>query len=517
MPNSAARKVRVPPPPTEENLAEASDPTSGIRESTSSGLRNDAETGKQKLQEEQRVSFKIVNKIGQGGYGIVYVVEKNEGVDKKAIYAMKVINKRNVCRKPKEVEYIRAERYIMSELRHPFIIGLNYAFQTTKQLFYVMDFAPGGEIFNRLAIYGAFDDDTTRFYVTEIICALEFLHAHAIVYRDLKPDNILIGGDGHVKLADFGLSKALPEVQHDDDYDGINGNGSSGGIPGTGSGCSNHGAFSSLQVLASEAKQRMRSSTRSCCGTLVYMAPEVIEKTPYGKAADLWSLGAVIYDMLVGQPPFHVAASTSSLGLGDRSCKPDRKTKHGCGRSNTNRSATKYNILHCNYKIPNGISSKSRSLINELLQLDVEHRLGGYEADFDLIRGHDFFQGIDWARVPLRQIRPPFIPNLRSPTDVSHFDEELTVDSKDTGVTIVASIGRPRYNAAAAAASAQEEAVGNVQPTPPQPYIDHFDYTSPALQALRPCPDVQATASMTSTSSATTTTTSGFVGDSATI
>ena len=90
MPNSAARKVRVPPPPTEENLAEASDPTSGIRESTSSGLRNDAETGKQKLQEEQRVSFKIVNKIGQGGYGIVYVVEKNEGVDKKAIYAMKV-------------------------------------------------------------------------------------------------------------------------------------------------------------------------------------------------------------------------------------------------------------------------------------------------------------------------------------------------------------------------------------------------------------------------------------------
>ena len=378
----------------------------------------------------------------------------------------------------------------MANLRHPFIVGLNYAFQTTRQLFYIMDFAPGGEIFNRLAIHGAFDDDATRFYATEIVCALEFLHFHSIVYRDLKPDNVLIAGDGHVKLADFGLSKALPVAGHhghdaDDDQlmDGFTGN------SGTGSGCTNHGAFSGIPILDSDNRDRMRSSTRSCCGTLVYMAPEVIEKTPYGKAADLWSLGAVIYDMLVGQPPFHVEVAAGG------SCK-ERKTRHGCGRSNTNRSATKYNILHCNYKFPAGISCKSQSLVNELLQLDVEHRLGGYEADFDLIRGHEFFQGIDWSLGGLRQIRPPFVPNLQSPTDVSHFDEEHTVDSKDTGVTIVASFSRPLYNAA------MQEAVlpefgggGGIATTPPQPYIDHFDYTSPFLfRANCGRPDVHAMA-----------------------
>ena len=365
----------------------------------------------------------------------------------------------------------------MANLRHPFIVGLNYAFQTTKQLFYIMDFAPGGEIFNRLAIHGAFDDDTTRFYATEIVCALEFLHFHSIVYRDLKPDNVLIAGDGHIKLSDFGLSKALPVAGHghdaDDDQD--------------------------MDGFCTDNHDRTRSSTRSCCGTLVYMAPEVVEKTPYGKAADLWSLGAVIYDMLVGQPPFHVEVDAANFKV--------RKTRSRCGNTNTNRKATKYNILHCNYKFPAGISCKSQSLVNELLQLDVEHRLGGYEADFDLIRGHEFFQGIDWSLGGLRQIRPPFVPNLQSPTDVSHFDEEHTVDSKDTGVTIVASFSRPRYNAA------MQEAVlpvgGGGIATTPQPYIDHFDYTSPFLfRANCGRPDVHAMA--VAASEATEAATSGL-------
>ena len=326
-----------------------------------------------------------------------------------------------------------------------------------------MDFVPGGEIYNRLAIHGAFDDETTRFYATEIVCALEFLHFHSIVYRDLKPDNVLIAGDGHIKLSDFGLSKALPVAGHghdaDDDQD--------------------------MDGFCTDNHDRTRSSTRSCCGTLVYMAPEVVEKTPYGKAADLWSLGAVIYDMLVGQPPFHVEVDAANFKV--------RKTRSRCGNTNTNRKATKYNILHCNYKFPAGISCKSQSLVNELLQLDVEHRLGGYEADFDLIRGHEFFQGIDWSLGGLRQIRPPFVPNLQSPTDVSHFDEEHTKDSKDTGVTIVASFSRPRYNAA------MQEAVlpagdGGIA-TAPLPYIDHFDYTSPFLfRANCGRPDVHAMA-----------------------
>ncbi len=180
-----------------------------------------------------------------------------------------MINKRNVYRKPKEVEYIRTERHIMAELRHPFIISLKYAFQSTKQLFYVMDFASGGEIFNRLTLTGAFDEPTTIFYTCEIVCALEFLHSHNIVYRDLKPDNILIDREGHVKLADFGLSKVLPEVSGEDflvQATSVECLGSSGG-----SGCSNgyHGAFVRSESIDEAIRQRMRSSTRSCCGTLV--------------------------------------------------------------------------------------------------------------------------------------------------------------------------------------------------------------------------------------------------------
>ena len=152
------------------------------------------------------------------------------------------------------MEYLRAERYVMAELRHPFIIGLNYAFQNSKQLFYVMDFARGGEIFNRLAIDGSFEEKTARFYICEIICALEFLHRHNIVYRDLKPDNILIDEDGHVKLADFGLCKKLPEVAEDSDEN-----------------AEFQDCYHGLYAPRSESSNETirRSATRSCCGTLV--------------------------------------------------------------------------------------------------------------------------------------------------------------------------------------------------------------------------------------------------------
>ena len=181
----------------------------------------------------------------------------------------------------------------------------------------------------------------------------------------------------------------------------------------------------------------------------VYMAPEVIEKTPYGKAADLWSLGVVIYDMLVGKPPFHVA------------CKGN-KMKEESQKSNTNRSATKYNILHCNYRIPEQLSAISNSLISSLLKLDVEARLGGYEANFEVIHGHQFFQTIDWSLVPERKLIPPFVPQFHGPTDVSNFDEKITNERQDIGLVIQASYD---YD------SMLQES-----------HIDNFDYWSPSLQ-----------------------------------
>jgi len=311
------------------------------------------------------------------------------------------------------------------------------------------------------------------------VCALEFLHNNAIIYRDLKPDNVLIADDGHVKLADFGLSKALPEA----DLEGAHQVSDATRVQSDGS-----------ITLESDTRtpKRLSSSTRSGCGTLVYMAPEVVQKQDYGKAADLWSLGVVIFDMLVGQPPFHVEVTASSPAK-------KSKTKHGRGRSNTNREKTKYNIVNCNYKMPTFVSLKSCSLINELLQVDVTRRLGGYDANFDLIKCHEYFQGIDWSLIPHKQMQPPFVPSLQGPTDVSNFSKEYTAVEEGTGVTIAASFGQTRYNAASHAEEHRAMATlpigigGSCSPTAPaQPYIDHFDYTSRPALPPRPQPRVSS-------------------------
>ena len=201
------------------------------------------------------------------------------------------------------------------------------------------------------------------------------------------------------------------------------------------------------------------------------MAPEVIEKRPYGKATDLWSLGAVTYDMLVGQPPFLVSSSAAVT------CKDLRGGGHHkkghCSdnsKSGTNRPATKYNILHCNYKIPDFVSSRSGSFINALLQLDVEHRLGGYDADFNLVRGHDYFREIEWVKVSNGKLIPPFIPRLQSSSDVSNFDEKHTEDSKDSGAII---------EALASKKTETRTEQGQVRDT--NYHIEHFDYTLPSL------------------------------------
>ena len=182
------------------------------------------------------------------------------------------------------------------------------------------------------------------------------------------------------------------------------------------------------------------------------MAPEVIEKTPYGKAADLWSLGAVIYDMLVGTPPFHV------------SCKDLSKKQKDCHRSNTNRSATKYNILHCNYKIPQHISEASNSLIRGLLKLDVEHRIGGYDANISEIQEHAFFEGVSWQKVETRDLRPPYVPTLDGPTDVSNFDEKHTEEKKGMG-----SVGKAQFDFRHPNALSDH-------------HVHEFDYVYPILQ-----------------------------------
>jgi p70 ribosomal S6 kinase len=192
--------------------------------------------------------------IGEGAFGKVLLV-RNRLNDQ--LYAMKVISKA-LLKKKNNIQYMKSEREILRKLQHPFLIQLQFAFQSNSKLFLVMDFLAGGELFHHLNAKGIILEHEAQFYVAEMALALECLHLHHIVHRDLKPENILLRADGHICITDFGLAKEIG--------DGV--------------------------------------TTRTLCGTSEYMAPEMLTRTGYGKAVDYWALGALTYEMLSSHPPF---------------------------------------------------------------------------------------------------------------------------------------------------------------------------------------------------------------------
>ncbi|KAI0984079.1 hypothetical protein GJ496_006906 [Pomphorhynchus laevis] len=151
--------------------------------------------------------FQILTLIGQGGYGKVFQVRKLIGHDKGQIFAMKVLKKAAIVRNAKDTAHTKAERNILELVKSPFLVNLQYAFQTNGKLYLILEYLSGGELFKLLEKQGIFHEDHARFYLTEICLALEHLHSLGIIYRDLKPENILLNSKGHIKLTDFGLCK----------------------------------------------------------------------------------------------------------------------------------------------------------------------------------------------------------------------------------------------------------------------------------------------------------------------
>jgi serine/threonine protein kinase len=198
--------------------------------------------------------FSIEKLIGIGGFGKVYCVEH---LSTGRHFAMKVLEKKQL-KQLNQIAHTLNERKILGNTTCPFIIKLHYAFQTPARLFMVMDYAQGGELFSHLKKWGRFPEGLACFYAAEILLGLDWLHERGIIYRDLKPENVLLDLQGHIKLSDFGLSKL--------------------GLTG-------------------------ETYTFSVCGTPEYMAPEVLEGGGHSKAVDYWSLGILIYEMLAGQAP----------------------------------------------------------------------------------------------------------------------------------------------------------------------------------------------------------------------
>ncbi|XP_025155740.1 ribosomal protein S6 kinase beta-2 [Harpegnathos saltator] len=300
--------------------------------------------------------FELCKVIGKGGYGKVFQVRKTTGNDSGTIFAMKVLRKASIIRNQKDTAHTKAERNILEAVKHPFIVDLKYAFQTGGKLYLILEYMCGGELFRHLIDEGIFLEDTACFYLCEIILALQHLHLQGIIYRDLKPENILLDAEGHIKLTDFGLCKE--HIQEG-------------------------------------------TVTHTFCGTIEYMAPEILTRSGHGKAVDWWSLGSLMYDMLTGSPPF----------------------------TSENRKKTIDKILRGKLILPQYLTPDARDLVRKLLKRQVAQRLGSGPSDGEQVKTHRFFKHINWDDVISRKLEPPFRPTLASEDDVSQFDKTFTTSA----------------------------------------------------------------------------------------
>ena len=287
----------------------------------------------EKYKNKKGVKFEdyiILSLLGVGSFGRVFKVKLKDDPTGK-IYAMKVINKNLLIRK-KQLKYAVSECSVLKKCNCPFIVKLYYSFQTLENLYMISQYCPGGDLENHLKI-NLIEEDEAKFYIGELILSIEHLHNLNIIYRDLKPENILIGEDNHIVLADFGLAKEK-----------IEGN----------------------------------AISRSFCGSPAYLPPESLKMKGVGKSADLYGIGAVLYEMISGTPPFF-----------------------------SNEIETLFKkIKNCQLVLHDYFSEDLKDLLQKLLEKDPEKRFGVYNKEE--LKLHPFFKGIDWKKLENKEITPPF-------------------------------------------------------------------------------------------------------------
>jgi novel protein kinase C delta type len=263
-------------------------------------------------------------------------------------YAVKYL-KKDVVLIDDDVECTMVEKRVLAlAWENPFLTHLICTFQTKDHLFFVMEFLNGGDLMYHIQDKGRFELYRATFYAAEIICGLQFLHNKGIIYRDLKLDNVMLDRDGHIKIADFGMCK--------ENIFGEN-----------------------------------RAST--FCGTPDYIAPEILQGLKYTFSVDWWSFGVLLYEMLIGQSPFHGDDEDELF----ESIRVD--TPH----------------------YPRWITKESKDIMEKLFERDPQKRLGVTGN----IKTHPFFKTINWALLEKRKVEPPFKPKVKSPGDYNNFDQEF--------------------------------------------------------------------------------------------
>lgn len=314
----------------------------------------DSDTSSKRVEDDPTVEkfgpqdFKLLRVVGQGAFGKVFQVQR---IETQQIFAMKVMRKDRIMEK-NQGDYMKAERDILTKVVHPFIVQLRYSFQTKTKLYLILDFINGGHLFFQLYRQGTFSEELARVYTAEIVAAVAHLHKNGIIHRDLKPENILLDSEGHVKLTDFGLAKEIDDSK----------------------------------------------PTNSMCGTMEYMAPEIVLAKGHGKAADWWSVGILLYEMLTGQPPF----------------------------THNNRQKLQQKIAKDKIKLPSYLSNECNSFLKALLHKEAGKRLGAGPAGSDAIKQHKWFKIINWRKLEAREIQPKFRPEVKGMDCIANFDEKWT-------------------------------------------------------------------------------------------
>ncbi|VDM39362.1 unnamed protein product [Toxocara canis] len=300
--------------------------------------------------------FRLISVLGRGHFGKVILAQYKPTGEH---YALKVLKKGDILGRD-EVESLMVEKRIFeiaSRRKHPFLVNLFACIQSREHVFFVMEYSMGGDLMRHIHD-DIFTEERSCFYAACVLLGLEFLHANKIIYRDLKLDNLLLDKDGYVKLADFGLCKE-------------------------GMGPSDR--------------------TSTFCGTPEFLAPEVLTENSYTRAIDWWGLGVLIFEMLVGEPPF----------------------------SGDDEEEIFDSIVNDDVRYPRFLSIESISIMRRLMRKNPDKRLGAGENDAVDVKQQRFFKhiGWEWEKLLNRELKPKFIPQIKNAEDVSNFDEEFTKET----------------------------------------------------------------------------------------